>query len=90
MGFGVPVHYNGQTTFPAQGEEAAQEALRNGVGAYADDVTCALPEEVTQALAAMEAVPPPGAQTSSAHGRSIRSLVLARDAANEIPLLRAR
>ena len=45
-GLGSPVQYNGQVKFLGAVERAAREAERRGVGAYADGVSCALPERV--------------------------------------------
>ena len=45
-GLGSPVQYNGQVKFLAAVERAAREAERREVGAYADGVSCALPERV--------------------------------------------
>ena len=45
-GLASPVQYNGQVKFLDAVERAAQEAERSGVGAYADGVSCALPERV--------------------------------------------
>ena len=45
-GLASPVQYNGQVKFLAAVEGAAREAERRKVGAYADGVSCALPERV--------------------------------------------
>lgn len=42
-GLGVPVQFNGQTKFLPAVEKAAEEGRRRKNGAYADDVSCALP-----------------------------------------------
>jgi micrococcal nuclease len=82
-GLGVPVQYNDQVRFFPPVQEAAEEARRLRKGAYADDVTCALPARVATAVAALQSVDNPREETAAAYSVAIASLDDARSAARK-------
>lgn len=86
-GFGTPVEFNGQVKFLPPVEQAATEAEEAEAGAFADNVPCALPDQVDDALSAMERVNDPAQQTTASYAAVIASLTSARKTAREVASL---